>query len=401
MNLRPLAVSVLPAVFAACAGPAEVSATAGSAVAVPVEIPASAGSRLPALAEAGGAVLLAWIEPGGPEGPSISVSLFRDGAWSPPRRAAASPSILVDPASPPAAALLPDGTLAVAWTERKPGGEYASDVRIAFSRDGGATWEGPHTPHRDGTATEHGFVSLLPDDRGGLDVLWLDGRAFATSTYGEGGTRLYHARWEGAGFGPETAVDAKVCDCCRTAAARPAGVLLAAYRDRDDDERRDISVSRREGTAWSPPRSVREDGWRLQACPTNGPALAVESGTTLVAWFTAASGVPVVRAALSADGGRNFAEAVRLDGGDPVGRVDAVPVGGGAFAVSWLEKKGGRAEVRVRRVAADGSLGELRIAGLTDSGRASGTPRLASLGTGDVLVAWTDAEGVKAARVGM
>jgi hypothetical protein len=399
MNLRPLALPVLPVVLAACAAPTESPRPAGGPGIVPVNIPAPAGSRLPALAQGGGAVLLAWIEPEGPEGRSIAVSILRDGAWSSPRRAAASPSILVDPASPPAAALLSDGTIAVAWTEKTPGGEYASAVRIAFSRDGGATWEGPHTPHGDRTATEHGFVSLVPDDAGGLDVLWLDGRAFATSTYGEGGTRLYHAAWDGAAFGEETAVDAKVCDCCRTAAARLSGVLLAAYRDREDDERRDISVSRLERKEWSPPRSVRNDGWRLQACPTNGPALAVDSGTTLVAWFTAASGIPVVRAALSTDGGRSFAEPVPLDGGDPVGRVDAVSLGNGTFAVSWLEKKGGRAEVRVRRIGADGSPGEPWIVGVTDSGRASGTPRLASLGDGSVLVTWTDAEGIKAAKV--
>jgi len=39
------------------------------------------------------------------------------------------------------------------------------------------------------------------------------------------------------------------------------------------------------------------------------------------------------------------------------------------------------------------------VAGITNSGRASGTPRLARLGDGTVLVAWTDAEGVKAAKV--
>ena len=399
MNRRPLSLSIAPLVLAACAVPPEAPIAGGSAEIVPVAIPAPPGSRLPALAEGGGAVLLAWIEADGKEGPTIAISLFRDGAWSSPQEVAASPAILADPASPPAAALLADGTVAVAWTEKKPGGEYASDVRVAFSRDGGSTWDGPHTPHRDGTATEHGFVSLLADDGGGLDVLWLDGRAFATSTYGEGGTRLYHAAWDGSGFGAETAVDAKVCDCCRTAAARPAGALLAAYRDREDDERRDISVSRRDGTEWSPPRSVRDDGWRLQACPANGPALAVDGGTTLVAWFTAAEARPIVRAAVSADGGRSFADPVRLDGGDPIGRVAAVPLGGGAFAVSWLEKKGGRAEVRVRRVGADGSLSEPRVVGLTNSGRASGTPRLARLGDGTVLVAWTDAEGVKAAKV--
>ncbi|MBK8324867.1 MAG: hypothetical protein IPL06_19865 [Betaproteobacteria bacterium] len=46
---------------------------------------------------------------------------------------------------------------------------------MSQSADGGRTWSTPVTPHRDGTASEHGFVSLVADT-GGVLAVWLDGR---------------------------------------------------------------------------------------------------------------------------------------------------------------------------------------------------------------------------------
>ena len=367
----------------------------------PFDNPSPEGARLPALASRGEDLLLVWLEPD--DGPSLMAALRRGETWSAPAPVTRDEAVLVDPASPPAATILSDGTLAAAWVEKNPGGRYASDLRVAFSADGGATWSKPATPHHDGTATEHGFVSLLPDDKGGVDVLWLDGRAFATSSYGEGGTQLFHAAWDGAAFGAETAIDARVCDCCQTSLARAGARLVAAYRDRSDDELRDISLSgREEDGTWSSPRSVHEDGWRLKACPANGPAITALGQRTLLAWFTAAGAEPRVRAALSEDGARQFGPPIPLDAGDPIGRVDAVPIGPAGFAVSWLEKNRGRAEIRVRQIRADGALGSGAIVARTDAGRASGTPRLAAAEDGRAVVAWTDSDGaggIRTARV--
>lgn len=355
-----------------------------------LETPAPPGSRVPAVAAGSDQLLLAWIVPA-EAGPSLEAAVHDGQGWSPTSVVSTASSLVTDPASPPVAAVLEDGTLAVAWSEKNPGGEYASDLRVAFSRDGGISWSEPASPHRDGTATEHGFAALLPGGDASLDVVWLDGRAFASSTYGEGGTRVYHSHWDGETFGPETVVDDRVCDCCRTAMARSGEILVAAFRDRFEDETRDISVAvRSPDGAWSKPRSVHDDGWRLQACPANGPALAMDEEIALLAWFTAAGAEPRVRVALSGDSGRSFGEPVGLDAGSPVGRVDAVALGTGGFGVSWLEKTGGRADVRVVQVRPDGSLGSGATVGVTDAGRSSGTPRLAPAGDGRAYLAWTD-----------
>src|SRR5258708_7811707 len=58
------------------------------------------------------------------------------------------------------------------------GAPCASGIGIRQSGDGGRTWSAPLTPHRDGTATEHGFVSLAAES-GDLAAVWLDGRKTA------------------------------------------------------------------------------------------------------------------------------------------------------------------------------------------------------------------------------
>jgi hypothetical protein len=58
--------------------------------------------------------------------------------------------------------------------------------------------------------------------------------------------------------------------------------------------------------------------------------------------------------------------------------------------VAWLERKGARAEVRVRRIAPDGTLKPPVVVGATSAARASGYPTLAVERDRDVLVAWTE-----------
>ena len=47
---------------------------------------------------------------------------------------------------------------------------------------------------------------------------------------------------------------------------------LVAFRDRSNQEIRDIHVARVEQGKWTEAVPVHADNWRIEACPVNGPA---------------------------------------------------------------------------------------------------------------------------------
>lgn len=198
--------------------------------------PAGPGSGEPNLAVAAdGRIFLSWIESGDDDSHELRFAERRQGGpWSPARRIARGRHWFVNWADFPAVLALPDGTLVAHWLARSGPGRYAYDVRVAISRDGGQRWTGGVVPHRDGTSTEHGFVSLFPaGDRAGL--IWLDGRRTAGgSADGHGGEMaLMHTTLAADGtLGPETVLDERVCDCCQTAAVATDEGVVVAYRDR-------------------------------------------------------------------------------------------------------------------------------------------------------------------------
>ena len=83
-------------------------------------------------------------------------------------------------------------------------------------------------------------------------------------------------------------IDARVCDCCGTAAVALADGGLLVYRDRSVGDVRDIAIVRIRDGGFEPPRIVHADGWVIRGCPVNGPALAMRDDRVAVLWFTAA-----------------------------------------------------------------------------------------------------------------
>lgn len=353
--------------------------------------PAAAGSFAPRLSTYGARVVLSWVERDAAGVPTLRFAPREGSRWGAAKTVAHDPRLTADTADVPSVVPLRDGGLAAHWTLKRNGSAQARDLVVAVSRDDGASWSEAVRPHRDDTDSEHGMATILPGDTGdAFGICWLDGRSGALSDYGEGGTSLYWADWSGRGFDPEVLLDGRVCDCCKTSAARGPRGPIVAYRDRVEPERRDMAIVRRLGSTWSKPQPVHGDGWSLLACPTNGPSIATRGDRAAVAWFTGANAVPSVWVALSADGGETLGAPVRIDGGAPVGRVEATILADGSTAVVWLERKGGSAEIRVRRIAADGGLTPHVVVGTTSPARASGYPAIAGEGTKSVLVAWTE-----------
>jgi hypothetical protein len=193
----------------------------------------------------------------------------------------------------------------------------------------------------------------------------------------------------GGGFGPEVVLDDRVCDCCQTAAALVDGGALVAYRDRTAEEVRDIAVVRQVEGRWTAPQVVAADGWKINGCPVNGPALDARGRGVALAWFTAPQDAPRVQLSFSGDGGARFGAPLRVDDGRPSGRVDVVLLEGGDALVSWLEATATEgAEVRVRRATPRAAGPAVVVAG-SSAARSSGFPRI-ERGRQEVVVAWRD-----------
>ncbi|HEV2129534.1 MAG TPA: sialidase family protein [Longimicrobiaceae bacterium] len=361
-----------------------------------ISSPAAPGSAQPNLAAAGQRVYLSWLEPQGEEH-ALRLALRENGSWSQPRTVARGANFFVNWADFPSVAVLPDGALAAHWLVRSGPRSYDYDVHIALSADGGRSWSQPVVPHRDGTHSEHGFVSLFAAAQGGLAAAWLDGRETVPAEgdgrdgHGSGGSMtLRYTTLSAAGaLGPEVLLDDRTCECCQTAAAVTSSGPVVVYRDRSPEEVRDIYLVRYTGGTWSQPQPVHRDGWEITGCPVNGPAIAAAGEQVAVAWFTAAQESPRVQIAFSEDAGASFGSPIRVDDGDPAGRAAVALLDDGSALVSWLERVGEDAAVRVRRVQRQGESGAAVTIAASSSARASGFPRMLRVGD-EVIFAWTD-----------
>ncbi len=360
----------------------------------PMPSPAGPRSGEPFLAsDATGAVHMTWIEQTGDSTHAVRYARLDGDTWSLPTTVVERRDLFVNWADYPSVIATPSGRLLVHWLQRSGAGRYAYDVRIAQSADRGVTWTDGSVLHTDRSAAEHGFVALWVAPNDSVGAAWLDGRHTTMGEGGHGGggaMSLQSVSVASSGaFGVEQPVDLRTCDCCQVAATVTASGPVIAYRDRTEDEIRDIAVVRRDGGAWTSPSIVYADGWHIEACPVNGPALASRGDTVAIAWFTGAQDTARVRVAFSVDGGPRFAAPVRVAGGAPAGRVGIVLDENGDAIVSWLERVPPEdAEVRMRRVTRAGAMGAPLIISRTKAARASGFPRIAR--RGDMLfAAWT------------
>jgi hypothetical protein len=366
--------------------------------------PAGPQSAQPQLTVSSRGVVLSWVERTG-DLATLKFSERTQGGWTPPRAAASGKDWFVNWADVPSVARLEDGTLVSHWLQKSGDDTYAYDVRLSHSSDDGKTWSASFTPHHDGTKTEHGFASLFQMPGAGLGLAWLDGRAMTPGDHGGAGGHgsndmslrfgTFNREWKQTA---EVPLDLRVCECCPTAVALTSDGPIVAYRDRSPEEVRDIYVTRLENGKWTQGVPVHNDGWRINACPVNGPSLSARGQTVAVAWFQAKDDKPKSFAAFSSDGGRTFGAPIRLDAEASLGRVDVELLPDGSAAAAYVEFANQRAQFQIRRVDASGAASAPVVVSGMAANRSSGYPRMAQHG-GELIFAWTDREGGSQVRV--
>ena len=387
--MRPIAAASIAVALALAALRAQPSPAV-----VPLATPAGAEGGMYSLATgADGRTYLVWIDPLAAGGHALRFSRLEGAGWSSPTTIAEGANWFVNWADHPSLTAAADGRLYVHWLVNtgKKTGSYGYGIRVATSTDAGKTWATAFEEGFDNVSDYAGFLNFFPR-AGGMDAVYLTPLHPDTGGAGhdEHVKTVGLVRFDAAGKETSRQIaDADSCSCCSTDIANTVNGPVAVYRDHEAGEIRDISIVRLVNGTWTAPAPVARDGWVINACPTNGPAIAAEGTRVAVAWFTAANGSAQVKVAFSTDAGATFSAPIRIDDGTPVGWPDVLLLDDGRAFVSWLEK------------TADGvgaaAKGPATTVAQAASGRSTGIPMMARAGR-EAIVAWRQGT-VKTARV--
>jgi hypothetical protein len=357
----------------------------------PLELPAKSGSAHPQLTSSSKGAILSWLDQD-EASTTLRFSERTASGWSQPQDVSTGKDWFITAADVPSVLRLKNGTLVANWYPTTDEAIEAYDTQLSYSRDEGKTWAKAFSPHHDGTKTQHGFVSLLELADGSLGMVWLDGRDQELNTTDPlgGSMALYFASFDSSWKqNAESIVNARVCECCQTAAVTTADGVLTAFRDRTAEEIRDVKVSRLENGKWTPELSLHDDNWKIDACPINGPSLSARGRQVAAVWFAAPNDNGRAFVAFSQDAGKTWGDPIRLDDEASLGRVDIEMLDDGSAIASWVEFANGKSQFKVRRLTASGQRSAaLEVPG---AGRTSGYPRMARAGN-ELILAWTDSE---------
>lgn len=367
--------------------------------AVAVHSPAQASSGEPYLFSSGESIHMSWIRKDDKRS-ELWYSQLNDTSWLEPILVDSGSNWFVNWADYPMIAAN-DEALVAHYLVRNGEVKYAYDVSLVSSSNSGESWNKIGKLNDDGKQAEHGFVSIMPY-RDGFFITWLDGRNAPAQEEGDHGDHgqmsLRAAILDAQGTKiEEWQLDDRTCDCCQTTASITDNGPVVVYRDRSNEEIRDMSIMRYVNGVWTEPVSIHDDNWKIAGCPVNGPSSASEGNNLAVAWFSAPNDQPQVHVVFSDDGGATFGDPIRVDEGKTIGRVDIVMLDDKSCVVSWMEGSMIKASI----VDIEGVRETFVVAESTEA-RASGFPQMARMKS--ILVfAWTDekAKSIKTAFINL
>lgn len=363
-----------------------------------LENPSSGNSSLPKLFGTENELFMSWVE----EKDSISVLYFstlENGKWTPPFEVNSGNDWFINWADFPAIAEN-NGNILVSHLQKSADDKYTYNVKINLFSAETQSWKKDILLHNDGTASEHGFVSVVPYGKSSFYIIWLDGRNTVAGAGGHethGGApmslrgRVVH---EDGTMEPDVELDNRVCDCCQTGMASIDDAPVLVYRDRSDTEVRDISRIGLFDDSFSAPSPVYNDNWKISGCPVNGPSIAAYKDNAVVAWFTAVNNIPKVQLAFSKDKGKTFGAPIQVNENKTMGRVDVVMTSENTAILSWLENLGDETLIRAMRVSENGAKAFPVTISKTSFERAGGFPQLELVGD-SLYAAWTNVDGNK------
>ncbi|MFB9053899.1 hypothetical protein ACFFVB_12505 [Formosa undariae] len=358
-----------------------------------ISFPGDEKSELPHLTTNTGNAMLSWVTRLNDSTTQFNYSTLINQKWEAPKPIITGTNWFVNWADYPSITEN-NGNLLSHFLKKSSNETFSYDIKLNVLPEGESEWETALPLHTDGTKTEHGFVTVLPFKENAFFVTWLDGRGMSMDHAGEhmshnGSMSIRAAEVSKDGLiSNKTLLDGKTCSCCQTTAAITKNGPIVLYRDRTDEEIRDIAITRYIDGKWTEPKFIYNDGWKINGCPVNGPKVAALENNVAVTWFTAANDTPLVKLIFSKNGGEDFSEPIIISNSEVLGRVDIELIDSDNAIVSWMETADETTYLKAMKVNSSGKkYTPLIISTLNDS-RKTGFPQMQYIND-NMYFAWT------------
>ena len=358
-----------------------------------LQTPTNKNSLAPNLCSFGNHFALSWIERNTDGEARLQMATWNGSEFDEIRLIAKSKGMFANWADIPSLVEAPSGDLYAHWLNRIGNETYAYGIQIERSIDHGKSWQSLGWLHNDTSATEHGFVSLIPENRH-VRAFWLDGRQMKKPT---GKMMLRTAILDGNKIKSENMLDDDVCTCCPTGAIQLPGGSAVVYRDRLPQEIRDISLVHLKNDAWSKPSRIQNDNWVMPGCPVNGPSIATNGYIIAVSRFTVIKNKAKIILRLFKDGQAESGKEIILDENIPVGRCTTVCSKDAVYNI-WIGVDKKQTVLRMAEVSLSGKIKRKITLVPIDKDRSSGMPR-AIFSNNYLWVSWTGSNQVRLGRL--
>ena len=286
--------------------------------------------------------------------------------------------------------------LSVHYLQKSGEDTYSYDIKVMNSSDGGANWSKPLKLHTDNTKTEHGFVSTINYNNDFLST-YLDGRQNELAKHDKGIKPQMTLRSTSYNVDGEILmdklIDDRVCDCCQTdLGITKSNIPITVYRDRSENETRDIYYSFFKDSNWSMPAVVNNDKWIISGCPVNGPAISTFKNSSSVVWYTEEEGESKLKIAFSENIINGFDDPILINANDPLGRVDIEMISETSSLISYMDIVDEKAYIKVQKINSITGNNKFIIIEEISNTRASGFPKINIIDNDKTIITWTDAQ---------
>ncbi len=287
----------------------------------------------------------------------------------------------------PSVQVFPDDQhLFLHWLEKSGEGVYDYDIRFKIYSIADKAISETYKLNDSEVKGEYGFVSSVPY-KDGIQLVWLDGR----NSKGHAETKEEHSHGGGVmqlrtrflkSTGEMTAsvlLDDKVCDCCQTTICADGEKLFVQYRDRSDDEYRDISLLIFD-KEWSQAIPFSNDHWKIAGCPVNGPSVDTKNNLLVSAWYTASNEYPQVNLAFYDTNLRKEIKRFTISEGKTLGRVDVKILNTQEALIVYMDADEEFSDVKISRVHIDKGIVETQSIARNTNARDTGFPQIELIG---------------------